>query len=157
MHAYTLGPDVHLSAAWLPNTGGERESSTRLQPTCTALENSEHTPTQSEYNRVKGRSHSVEENTRSPHITYICILHSYKRVKGRSHTVEERISMHSHKPHATSQPSLLSPSPTARRELCGQLETFPSSSRRYKQSKLALIMAGRWGSHEGRTSVHGDE
>ena len=33
---------------------------------------------------------------------------SYKRVKGRSHTVEKRISMHPHKPHATSQPSRFS-------------------------------------------------
>ena len=32
----------------------------------------------------------------------------YKRVKGRSHTVEKRISMHPHKPHATSQPSRFS-------------------------------------------------
>ena len=32
---------------------------------------------------------------------------SYKRVKGRSHTAEKRISMHPHKPHATSQPSRL--------------------------------------------------
>ena len=32
---------------------------------------------------------------------------SYKRVKGRSQTVEKRIRMHPHKPHATSQPSLL--------------------------------------------------
>ena len=31
---------------------------------------------------------------------------SNKRMKGRSHTVEELISMHSHKPNATSQPSL---------------------------------------------------
>ena len=29
---------------------------------------------------------------------------SYKRVKGRGHTAEKRISMHPHKPHATSQP-----------------------------------------------------
>ena len=29
-------------------------------------------------------------------------------VKGKSHTVEERISMHPHKPHATSQPSRFS-------------------------------------------------
>ena len=33
---------------------------------------------------------------------------SYKPVKGRSHTVQERISMHPHKPHATSQPSRFS-------------------------------------------------
>ena len=33
---------------------------------------------------------------------------SYKRVKGRSHTAEKRISMHPHKPHATSQPSRFS-------------------------------------------------
>ena len=33
---------------------------------------------------------------------------SYRRVKGRSYTAEERTSMHSHRPHATSQPSLLS-------------------------------------------------
>ena len=31
---------------------------------------------------------------------------SYTRMKGRTPTVEERISMHSHKPHATSKPSL---------------------------------------------------
>ena len=31
---------------------------------------------------------------------------SNKRVKRRSHTAEERISMRSHRPHATSQPSL---------------------------------------------------
>ena len=29
--------------------------------------------------------------------------YGYKRVKGRSHTAEKRISMHPHKPHATSQ------------------------------------------------------
>ena len=33
---------------------------------------------------------------------------SYKKVKGRSHTVDKRISMHPHKPHATSQPSRFS-------------------------------------------------
>ena len=33
---------------------------------------------------------------------------SYKRVKGRNHTVEKQLSMHPHKPHATSQPSRLS-------------------------------------------------
>ena len=38
----------------------------------------------------------------------MCTTDSYKRVKGRSHTVEERISMHPHKPHATSQPSRFS-------------------------------------------------
>ena len=36
---------------------------------------------------------------------------SYKRVKGRSHTAEKRISMHPHKPHATSQPSRFSHTP----------------------------------------------
>ena len=33
---------------------------------------------------------------------------SYQRMEGRSHTAEERISMHSHRPHASSQPSLFS-------------------------------------------------
>ena len=32
----------------------------------------------------------------------------HKRVKGRSHTAEGRTSMHSHRPHATRQPSLFS-------------------------------------------------
>ena len=32
----------------------------------------------------------------------LLLCSSYTRVKGRSHTVEERISIHSHKPHATS-------------------------------------------------------
>ena len=32
--------------------------------------------------------------------------YSYKRVKGRSHTAEERTSMHSHRPHATSQQAI---------------------------------------------------
>ena len=36
--------------------------------------------------------------------TAVAQLCSYKRVKGRSHTVEKRISMHPHKPHATSPP-----------------------------------------------------
>ena len=72
MHVYTLGLDVNLSTAWLPNS--ERESST-----CCKQE---------------------------------------------------------------PQPSLLSP--TARRELCGQLELCPF-----------LIMTGRLGAG-GRTSVHGD-
>ena len=31
---------------------------------------------------------------------------SYKRVKGRSHAAEDRTSMHSHGPHATSQPAI---------------------------------------------------
>ena len=40
---------------------------------------------------------------------------SYKRVKGRSHTVEKRKAIHPQKPHATSQPSRVShtPSPLA--------------------------------------------
>ena len=40
---------------------------------------------------------------------------SYKRVKGRSHPVEKRISMHPHKPHATSQPSRFSHTQTQHR------------------------------------------
>ena len=36
------------------------------------------------------------------------LFRSYKTVKGRSHTVEERNRMHSNRPYATSQPSLLS-------------------------------------------------
>ena len=39
----------------------------------------------------------------------------YKRVKGRSQTVEKRISMHLHKPHATSQPSRFSHTQTQHR------------------------------------------
>ena len=43
---------------------------------------------------------------------FICrngtISDCYKRVKGRNHTVEKRISMHPHKPHATSQSSRFS-------------------------------------------------
>ena len=41
---------------------------------------------------------------------YACTHGSYNRVKGRSHvdTVEERTSMHSHRPHAPSQPALFS-------------------------------------------------
>ena len=40
---------------------------------------------------------------------------SYKRVKGRSHTAEKRISMHPHKPHATSQPLVLTHAQTQHR------------------------------------------
>ena len=40
---------------------------------------------------------------------------SYKRVKGKSHTVQKRISMHLHKPHATSQPSRFSHTQTQHR------------------------------------------
>ena len=40
---------------------------------------------------------------------YTC---SYKRVKGRSHTVEKRKASHPQKPHATSQPSRFSHTPT---------------------------------------------
>ena len=47
-----------------------------------------------------------------------CVSHwstskvSYKRVKGRSHTVEKRKASHPQKPHATSQPSRFSHTPT---------------------------------------------
>ena len=37
----------------------------------------------------------------APELAWQC---SYKRVKGRGHTAEKRISMHPHRPHATSQP-----------------------------------------------------
>ena len=40
-----------------------------------------------------------------------CAGCSYTGVKGRSHTAEKRISMHPHKPHATSQPSRFSHTP----------------------------------------------
>ena len=40
------------------------------------------------------------------YITYVVHICSYKKVKGRSHSEEERVSMHSHRRHAASQPSL---------------------------------------------------
>ena len=43
-----------------------------------------------------------------------CNCGSYKRVKGRSHTVEKRKASHPQKPHATSQPSRFSHTPTLR-------------------------------------------
>ena len=62
------------------------------------------------YGNVDSSASFSHPQTRRPS-TCACYTEngSYKRVKGRgSHAVEERISMHSHKPHATRQPSLFS-------------------------------------------------
>ena len=48
------------------------------------------------YNRLKRELHRN-------HGVHSRLWYSCKRVKGRSHAAEKRISMHPHKPHATSQ------------------------------------------------------
>ena len=41
-----------------------------------------------------------------PHYIVVTLHSGFKRVKGISHTAEERTSMHSHRPHAASQPAI---------------------------------------------------
>ena len=65
-----------------------------------------------EYVQRDGRLSTCSQRHRdgaSNHVhAYVSSHRSYKRVNGRSHTVEKRLSMHPHKPHATSQPSRFS-------------------------------------------------
>ena len=58
-------------------------------------------------------AHAVDDyrsilRSRGPLALPTANVSAYNRVKGRSHIVDQRVSMQSHKPHATSQPSLFS-------------------------------------------------
>ena len=66
----------------------------------------------------------VDPEVRTAHA---CIYSSYKRVKGRSKTAEKGISMHPHKPHATSQCIYIPVGMKPRREARAVIAVVPIS------------------------------